>query len=54
MKQYYVQKMVAISTIVEAESEEAAVALANKKQFGIAGSWEYEWDDIETVEEAAE
>ena len=53
MTQFYVKKMVCVSTVVEADNEEEAEAIANRTPVEVSG-WDYEWDDIETVEEAAE
>lgn len=53
MTRFYVQKMVAVSTVVEAEDEAEAEQLAEVIPVEVVG-WDYEYDDIETVEEAAE
>lgn len=53
MTRFYVMKMVAVSTVVEAKDEAEAEQLAEAVPLGIVG-WDYEYDDIETVEEASE
>ena len=53
MTQFYVKKMVCVSTVVEAEDEAAAELLAEAVPLGIVG-WDYEYDDISDVEEASE
>lgn len=54
MTQFYVKKMVCVSTVVEADNEEEAEAIANRIPVEVSG-WEFEWDDEEPeVEEAAD
>ena len=53
MTRFYVQKMVAVSTVVEADDEFAAQRLAETIPVEVVG-WDYEYDDISNVEEASE
>jgi hypothetical protein len=53
MTRFYVMKMVAVSTVVEAVDEYAAQRIAETIPVEIVG-WDYEYDDIETVEETSE
>jgi hypothetical protein len=52
MTKFYVKKMVCVSTVVEADDEEAAEQLAETIPVEVVG-WDYEWDEVNEVEEAA-
>ena len=53
MTQFYVKKMVCVSTVVEAEDEAAAEQIAEAIPVEVVG-WDYEYDDTTEVEEASE